>query len=97
MPGKPSTFLSVPALGSKSRKNPSRESIALKDSASQIITSVPLAVPCQSCGYASGVVVRRKKIAFAVKCGNCDAFQFPVTDEQLEIIAASLPVGGCDE
>jgi hypothetical protein len=62
-----------------------------------MITSIPLIKPCKACEYSNGVVVRRKKVAFAVKCGNCDSFQFPANDEQLEIIANSLPVGGQDD
>jgi hypothetical protein len=56
-------------------------------------TSLPLDKPCKACGYSQGVVIRRKKIAFAVKCASCDTFQFPTTDDQLEILAAVLPCG----
>ena len=97
MPENKTTSYSVSALGSPTKKKLDKKIITLKVSAGQIISSVPLDVPCRVCGYANGVVVRRKMSAFAVKCGKCDSFQFFANDDQLEIIANSLPVGGCDE
>jgi hypothetical protein len=98
MPQKQATSYSVAAPGNQRKKNSlTNNNYSESYHNSQPITSIPLDKDCYACGYSRGVVIRRKKVAFAVKCGSCDTFQFLATDEQLEILAAVMPVGGCDE
>ena len=62
-------------------------------------TSAPLINPCKSCGYEVGNLIKCPDGRFAIKCGRCDRYQFStiINGDQLEIIAAGLPCGGCDE
>ncbi len=60
-------------------------------------TGINLEKPCKACGYGRANIFKMPESSFAARCGNCDIFQYFLSDAELELVANFMPVRCGDE